>query len=59
MSPKTTIEAFEKAVHALAFKGAQMPEAHEEIERNYRHAKQQLYRALGLPPIAFDAEEEE
>lgn len=36
------IKNFEKAVEELAFKGAQDPSMYEELEGNYKKAKQDL-----------------
>ncbi len=43
-----TIEAFERAVREHAFRGAQMPEAHAEIDAQYYRAKTRMYELLGL-----------
>ena len=55
-----TIEAFERAVREHAFMGAQIPEAHEEIERHYHRAKAKLHALLGLDyRIPIDEEDED
>lgn len=48
--PKTipAVERFEAAVLDYAWKGAQMPEYHYAIEREYHTAKTCLYQALGV-----------
>lgn len=43
-----TIEAFEKAVREHAWIGAQIPEAHLDIERQYHRTKAKMYELLGL-----------
>lgn len=40
------VRAFEEAVRAHAWKGASMPEDHEEIEEEYKLRKKQLMNAI-------------
>lgn len=42
------VTRFERAVDALAFKGASHPDDHVDIERRYTLAKANLYRQLGF-----------
>ncbi len=42
------VTRFERAVDALAFKGAYQPDDHEDIERRYTLAKANLLHALGF-----------
>ncbi len=42
------VTRFERAVDALAFKGAYHPDDHEDIERRYTLAKANLLRCLGF-----------